>query len=135
MATKGASNRYPTGRRGKNGKSISHINYQWARNFNKRTLKKHFINHGLSMKFASEEVYRQHAIKFANTIDKKNNVSFIDRRTGSTYKFSKTTGEFAIITKNGVIVTYFIPDSNDKYGYYKKQKLMYGKGGKRNEKI
>ena len=131
MATKGASNRYPTGKRGKGGKSISHTNFEWAIAFNKDSLNNHYINHGKPMGFIDDKDYEQHALKFANTIDKKNNVSFIDRRTGATFKFSKKTEEFAIITKDGIIATYFVPNVADRYGYYLEQKKKYGKGGKR----
>ena len=131
MASKGPSNRYQTGSRSSNGKTISHTNFEWARDFNKKSLNKHFDDHAKSMGFTSKESYKQHAIKFANTIDKKNNVSFIDSKTGATYKYSKTSSEFAIITKDGYVSTYFKP--KDGYSYYKKQ-LSLNKKNKRGTK-
>lgn len=132
MATKGASNRYGNskGSRGSN-KATESINYQWAKDFNKKTLTKHFDDHGESMSSDSKESYKQHAIRFANTIDKNNCESFVDKN-GSTYKYNKKTNEFAIISKNGYVVTYYKPSGG--YKYYKNQKAKYCKrrrGGKK----
>ncbi len=123
MATKGASNRYgnSNGSRGI-GKPTSRINYQWAKDFNKHALNEHFNDHGKSMGFDSKESYKQHAIKFANTIDRKNCTSFV-AKNGSTYKYNKVTNEFAIITKDGYIVTYYKPTGE--YSYYKNQEIKY----------
>ena len=125
MATKGASNRYPTGKRSSSGKTISHINFEWARDFNKNSLDNHFCDHGKNMGFENKESYRQHAIKFSNNIDKKNCVSFIHAKTGATYKYCKISNEFAIITKEGIVITYFKPKEG--YSYYKKQVSIYSK--------
>ena len=66
----------------------------------------------------TKESYNANAVKFANTVDRKNNVSFV-ARNGTTYKFNKVDGTFAIITKRGVVITYFKP--KDGYDYYKAQ--------------
>lgn len=116
MATKGPSNLYGNARDGNRGSKTNHIGYPWAKDFNKHTLKTHFEEHGKSMGLSSEESYAAHAVKFANAIDRKNCVSFIDKE-GSTYKFNKVTLEFAIITKDGYVVTYFKPTRG--YNYYK----------------
>ena len=71
--------------------------------------------------------YAARAVKFANTVDKKNCVSFVDSEMGSTYKYNKVTNEFAIITKDGYIVAYYKPKGG--YGYYKSQKANRGKKG------
>lgn len=71
------------------------------------------------MGFSTKTEYGQHAIKFANTVDNKNCVSFIDKN-GSTYKYNKKTNELAIINKDGTVITYFKP--KDGYNYYKQQK-------------
>ena len=127
MATKGASNRYGN-TRGSNGNNntTKKSNYQWARDFNKKSLDKHYDDHGKVMGFDSKESYKQHAIKFANTIDKKNCETFVDKKTGATYKYNKKTNEFAIITKDGYITTYFKP--REGYNYYKKQISLHDKG-------
>jgi hypothetical protein len=63
-------------------------------------------------------------VSFANTVDRKNCVSFIDKN-GSTYKYNKTTNTLAIITKNGYVVTYFKPSAG--YEYYKNEKKRKGR--------
>ena len=123
MATKGASNRYTNTKGSIN--NTKNINYSWAKDFNENSLKIHFRNHGKDMGIENEESYKQHAIKFANTIDKKNCESFVDKETGATYKYNKVTNEFEIIKKNGYIATYFKP--KDGYNYYKNQKAKHGK--------
>lgn len=122
MSSKGPSNRYGN-TRGSDGKGrpTSHINYQWAKDFNKNSLDKHFDEHGKQMGFSTINEYGAHAVSFANRIDRKNCVSFIDDK-GSTYKYNKKTNEFVIVTKKGIVVTYFKP--KDGYAYYKKQKEM-----------
>ncbi len=120
MATKGASNLYGSSKNGKHGRPTSHINFAYAKAFNKSTRKDHFDRHGSSMGFVSEQQYEQHAIRFANNIDRKRCVSFVDKKTGATYKYNKVTNELAIIKKDGIIVTYFRP--KDGYNYYKKNK-------------
>lgn len=125
MSTKGASNRYPTGKRSSTGKTASHINFEWARGFSKNSLDIHFNEHGKNMGFENKESYRQHAIKFSNIIDKKKCVSFIDAKTGATYKYNKVSNEFAIITKDGIVITYFKPKEG--YSYYKNQVSKHGK--------
>lgn len=120
MATKGASYRYGNTRGSNgNGQASKHIGYAWAKEFNKSTLDYHFVKHGKTMGFESKNSYVSHAIKFANTVDRANNVSFLDNKN-STYKYNKKTNEFAIVTKNGYVVTYFKP--KDGYQYYLKQK-------------
>jgi pyocin large subunit-like protein len=126
MSTKGASNRYGNSRGSKHkGQASEHINYPWAKDFNKKSLDTHFDDHAKSMGFDSKESYKQHAIKFANTVDRKNCESFVDGRTGATYKYNRVTNEFAIITKDGYVTTYYKPKGG--YGYYKKQIDLYGK--------
>lgn len=133
MATKGASNRYGNTNGSRHqGKATEKINYPWAKDFNKKSLDKHFDEHGKDMGFDNKESYKQHAIKFANTVDKKNCTSFVDSKTGSTYKYNKVTNELAIITKDGYVVTYFKPKEG--YDYYKKQVSKYGKGKGGNKK-
>ncbi len=132
MATKGASNRYGNSNGSKGaGLPTGSIKYQWAKDFSRNTLNGHFNNHGKSMGFDSKESYKQHAIKFANTVDRKNCESFFDENW-STYKYNKKTNEFAIITKDGYVVTYYKPTGG--YKYYKGQKFKYSKRGKGGKK-
>ena len=114
MATKGSSNRYgtPRGPYGKN--NPNGVNYAWAKGFNKATLQKHFDKHGKELGFSSQESYKQHAIRFANTVDTKNYRAFVDFQ-GTTYKFNNKTGELAIVNKNGIIITYYKVAKDFKY--------------------
>ena len=54
----------------------------------------------------SKESYKQKAIKFANTVDKKNCKAYVDIN-GTTYKFNNKTKELVIVSKNGTIITYY----------------------------
>lgn len=119
MSTKGASNRYGNSRHGHPGHKTKHIGYAWAKAFNKPTLQAHYKKHGSQVKSDTQESYSAHAVKFSNTIDRKNCISFIDSR-GSTYKYNVKTNELSIVTKNGIVVTYFKP--SDGYKYYLDQK-------------
>ena len=124
MTTKGASNHYGNSRGGSQGHKTDHTGFAWAKDFNKNTLVKHFKEHGAQMGTDSKESYASHAVKFANTVDRDNCVSFIDKH-GSTYKYNKKTNEFAIITSKGYVVTYYKPA--DGYDYYPNQKEKKGK--------
>lgn len=124
MSTKGPSNRYGNSRGGRQGHPTNNTNFPWAKDFNNATKKEHFNKHGGSVGAHTENEYAAKAVKFANSIDRKNNESFVDKK-GSTYKFNKKTGEMAIISKKGVIITYFKPKGG--YQYYKKQKKERGR--------
>lgn len=127
MATKGASNRYNNSRGGKKNKNTSNISYEWAKDFNKKTLKNHFDSHGSQVNTMNINSYAAHAVKFANTIDKKYCVSFIDEKE-STHKYNKKTNEYAVIKKDGYIVTYYKPEKG--FRYYLDQKAKRKKGGR-----
>ncbi len=121
MSDKGASNRYGNSRGSKHqGVATQHINFQWAKDFNKKSLNKHFEEHGKEIGFDSKESYKQHAIHFANMVDRKNCVSFVDGKSGATYKYNKKTNELVIVTNDGYVVTYFKPKNGIEY--YKKEK-------------
>lgn len=114
MATKGASYRYGTPR-GKNSPSNPRgVNYAWAKDFNKNSLVVHFDKHSKEFGLSSIESYRQHAIKFANTVDMKNCRAFVDIN-GTTYKFNNKTGELAIVSKNGIVISYYKVSNGFRY--------------------
>lgn len=123
MATKGASNLYGNSRGGRKGFATIKIAYAWAKDFIKTTIKNHFNDHGKSMKADNLKAYIAHAVKFANTIDKKNCVSFIDKNH-TTYKYNKITNELVLVTSDGYVVTYFKP--KDGYKYFLEQKKNKG---------
>lgn len=114
MATKGASNHYGNSRGGRQSHGSKHIGYKWAKKFNKNTLKVHFERHGKEMGCSNENEYAAKAVHFANTIDRINCTSFIDGNN-STYKYNYKTHEFAIITKDGFVVTYYVSKGENKY--------------------
>lgn len=115
MSTKGASNRYGNAGYGRKGHSTIHTGFAWAKDFKKSTFGRHVMDHMKTLGLSSPESYRAHAVEFANRVDRGNNVSYI-RKNGETVKFSKRTGEFAIITRNGIVTTYFKPAEG--YAYY-----------------
>ena len=88
MATKGASNWYGNARGGRHGHPTQHTGFAWAKAFNRSTLDDHFQRHGEQMGCPTKESYNANAVKFANTVDRKNNVSFV-ARNGTTYKFTR----------------------------------------------
>lgn len=124
MATKGASNHYGNSRGGVQGHMTDHTGFPWAKDFSKKHLVDHFNRHGHQMNADTKEAYAAHAVKFANTVDKKNCISFLDKN-GSTYKYNIKINEFCIVTKNGYVVTYYKPSNG--YKYYIEQKKLKGK--------
>ena len=80
MPTKGASNHYGGSRNGRQGKKTQHTGFAWAKDFNSRTLVDHFNRHGEQMGCRTKESYAAHAVKFANKVDRKNCVSFVDKK-------------------------------------------------------
>ena len=121
MATKSASNRFDNSRGSKFNAGFKKINFQYVKGFNYHTLERHYRDHG--KKYGSIDAYEQRAVQFGNTIDTKKIISFVDSTTGETYKFSKKTGEFAIIDREGYIVTFFEPKEG--YQYFIKQYDKY----------
>ena len=115
MSTKGASNRYGNAGNGSRGHATKHTGFAWAKDFKSSTLKNHIDKHMKSLDFSSKEEYRAHAVYFANKIDRVNNLSYVRPRTGETVKFNTKTGEFAVITKEGYVTTYFKPDTGINY--------------------
>lgn len=114
MSTKGASRRFHGTRGSKYQHPTKKINYPYAKGFNKSTLNSHFYRHGEQMGCKTKEQYEAKAVKFANKVNRRNCESFVDER-GTTYKYNKSTNEFAIITKNGVVKTYFKPKEEERY--------------------
>lgn len=113
--TKGPSNRYGNTRGSRGiGKPSEHINFAWAREFDKSTLDYHSLKHKSNFGTSNKNEYSAKAISFANTVDRKNCISFVDKY-GNTYKYNKKTNEFAIIRKSGIVKTYFKPDRGINY--------------------
>ena len=119
MPTKSASRRYRHTKGARYGLRTIHIGYEWARAFNKKTLKDHFSRHGKQMDCTTAEEYNAKAVSFANTINKEKYESFV-AKNGSTYKYDASTNRLAVISKFGIVVTYYKPD--DGRAYYLKEK-------------
>lgn len=114
MSTKGASNRYGNAGNGRSGHATIHTGYPWAKDFDHTTLNWHAKEHMKSLGFSSKEEYQAHAVSFANRVDRVNHVSYV-RPNGDTVKFSKKTGEYAVINKFGIVTTYFKPKNGIQY--------------------
>lgn len=119
MATKGASNRYGNTRGSRRGHETKNTGFAWAKAFNRSTLQRHFENHGKQMGTPTKESYNAKAVHFANNVDRKNCIT-MKSKNGTTYKYNKKTNEFAMITKNGIVITYYKP--KDGISYFKRQK-------------
>ncbi len=118
MATKGAGNHYGNARGGRQGHETQNTGFAWAKAFNKSTLSDHFNRHGSQVEASSSNEYAAKAIHFANTVDRVNCITK-KARNGTTYKYNVKTNEFAMITKKGIVITYYKPA--DGYKYFKKQ--------------
>ena len=72
MATKGTSHRYGN-TKGSNhqGKATEHINYAWAKAFNRGGLGRHFRDHGKELDCKTKEEYEAKALKFAKQLIEK----------------------------------------------------------------
>lgn len=106
MATKGFSNRYGNTRGGYGKNNPYGVNYEWAKDFNHNTLNNHYEKHKNEFNSKSKESYKQKAIKFANTVDKKNCKAYVDIN-GTTYKYNVKSKELVIVNKKGTIITYY----------------------------
>lgn len=103
MGTKGKSNLYGRGKRGKPNENIS---YEYSKMYLPGGYEKHYIKHGLNEMGLSDDQYRSRGISFANKVDRENHVSFVDEK-GLTIKYSLKTKELVMVTKEGNIATYF----------------------------
>lgn len=97
MSSKGRSNLYG------GTKYAKKVGFAYAKKFNGFTGRRHFREHGKGMKRI--EQYAGRAVRFANKLGPEMAV-FIDKR-GSTHKYSRKTGEYAIIDKRGYVITYY----------------------------
>lgn len=119
MPTKGKSNLYG---RGKRGQPNEHISYKYTKMFIQSRYNRHFEKHGHNEMGLSSDQYRSMAISFANNVDRQNHLSFVND-VGLTVKFSKKTNEFAMITQEGNVATYFKTSQKE----YERVKRYYGK--------
>ena len=106
MATKGPSNRYGnTNGANHKGEATKHINYEYAETFRHDTLSQHFQDHGKEFNSKSKADYASKATHFANSIDRQNYKSVVDKQ-GNTYKWNTKTGETVIVRPDKVVISY-----------------------------
>ncbi|MDY0074961.1 MAG: hypothetical protein RBR75_03615 [Acholeplasmataceae bacterium] len=103
MGTKGKSNLYGRGKRGKPNENIS---YEYSKMYLQGGYEKHYIKHGQNEMNLSNDQYRSRGIAFANKVDKENHISFVDAK-GLTTKYSLKTKELVMVTKEGNVATYY----------------------------
>lgn len=106
MPTKGPSNRYGNSRGGRKGHPTMHTNFEFAKSFMPSDLVGHYERHGAEFGATSQDDYVNRSIKFANYVDRKNCKSIVDNN-GTTYKYNTKTRELVIVTKNGIVVSYY----------------------------
>ncbi len=104
MGTKGKSNLYGSGKRGKPNENIS---YEYSKMYLPGDYERHYLEHGKSQMGLTEDQYRSRGIAFANKVDRINHESFTNYK-GLTYKYSYKTNEIVLVTKEGKIATYYI---------------------------
>lgn len=109
MPTKGKSNLYG---RGKRGKSDDNIAFPYATLFLSKGFDSHYEKHGLNEMGLTRDQYRSRAIAFANKVDPLNHVSFINSKH-FTYKYSLSTGEVVMVSEEGAVATYFKTNINN----------------------
>lgn len=121
MATKGPTFLYgnTNGSLGR-GEITEHIGYKYAKDYNKHKLFVDFIKHGSDFGVGSKEDYAAHAIHFANFVDRKNCISFIDK-VRTTHKYNVSTNTYVAVDKKGYVITYFKPKEGKKYYMNKKK--------------
>lgn len=82
----------------------------------KKLLNQHYEKHGIEMGFASAEDYQQAASDVINNPDA---LSKTEKEDGDYVYYVEDTNEFVILSTDGYIRTYFLPDAGKKY--YDKQ--------------
>ena len=125
MSTKGPSNKYGATKGAKIGPhGTKRIAFQWAKDFNKRSLDQHFGDHAKQFGIGNKNEYIRKAIRYANLVDRDNVKSFVDKKL-TTYKYNVKTNTLAIIDKKGYVITFFKPKEG--YEYYLKEFKSKGK--------
>ena len=83
---------------------------------NKNLLDQHYEKHGRDMGFASAEEYEKAASAVVNN---PNALHKIEKEDGDDVYYVESTNEFVIVSTDGYIRTYFLPDRG--IDYYNKQ--------------
>ena len=77
-----------------------------------KLLKQHYEKHGIDMGFASAEEYEKAASDVINNPDA---LSKLEKEDGDGVFYIEDTNEFAILSTEGYIRTYFLPDAGKAY--------------------
>lgn len=79
---------------------------------NDKLLSEHYQKHGMEMGFDDKESYEKAASDLINNPDSLHKTEAED---GDDVYFLEATGEFAVLSTDGYIRTYFIPDAGKDY--------------------
>lgn len=82
----------------------------------KKLLDEHYEKHGKDMGFASAKEYQDAASAVVNNPDALHKT---EKEDGDDVYYIEATNEFVVVSKDGYVRTYFLPDSGKKY--YDKQ--------------
>ena len=83
---------------------------------NEKLLMQHFEKHGRDMGFASAKEYEEAAVRVPNNPAALHKT---EKEDGDDVYYIEATNEFVVVSTDGYIRTYFLPDSGIKY--YNKQ--------------
>lgn len=83
---------------------------------NQKLLNQHYEKHGIDMGFLSPEEYEKSA---SDVINSPNVLHKTEAEDGDLVYYNEITNEFVVLSNDGYIRTYFLPDSGKQY--YDKQ--------------
>ena len=81
-----------------------------------KLLKQHYEKHGIDMGFPSAEAYEKAA---SDVVNDPNALHKTEKEDGDFVYYIESTNEFVVLSKDGYLRTYFLPDAGKKY--YDKQ--------------
>lgn len=82
---------------------------QGAKGFKEGKLEKHFQKHQAKFGVNNSAQYEKQAMDFLTSTREEDWV-LTGPRTGAIFKFNRETNEFAVVSSQGILETYFIPD-------------------------
>ena len=92
-----------------NDEPITYVEYTFK---SKKLLNQHYEKHGIDMGFASAEEYEKAASDVINNPDA---LSKLEKEDGDGVFYIEDTNEFVILSTEGYIRTYFLPDAGKSY--------------------
>ena len=94
---------------GSSGQGSNYTEYYFR---SSKYLNQHYEKHGIDMGFASCEEYEQAA---SDVINNPNALYKTEKEDGDGIYYIEATNEFVVLSTDGYIRTYFLPDSGKKY--------------------